>query len=174
MLLTRGALKMSHLSTPLGQLSVLSDAKQLYVVSFSGEAACLKMAARLDPKALEMLSQGETTISRQLKKELKAYFAGTLSTFTVPVSLIGTPFQQSVWRALQKIPYGETKSYAGLSRAIRKPTAFRAVANANGANPLVIVVPCHRVIYENGKLGGFSAGLDRKAWLLAHENSPFN
>lgn len=88
----------------------------------------------------------------------------------VPIDLIGTPFQQSVWQELMKIPYGETRYYAQIAEALGKPTATRAVASAIGKNPLLIVVPCHRVIGKNGKLTGFRNGLPLKAALLRHED----
>ena len=82
---------------------------------------------------------------------------------------VGTPFQQKVWASLQKIPYGKTISYAKLADNIDQPTAFRAVANANGKNPFSIIVPCHRVISSDGKLGGYTGGVDKKVYLLAIE-----
>ena len=82
---------------------------------------------------------------------------------------LGTPFQQSVWRALQQIPYGQTISYAQLAQNIGKPTAYRAVANANGKNPLSIIIPCHRVVASDGSLGGYTGGLDKKRILLSIE-----
>jgi len=88
----------------------------------------------------------------------------------VPVDLIGTPFQVSVWRQLQAIPYGEVRSYADIARAIDRPAAVRAVGAANGANPVPIVVPCHRVIGSTGALTGFGAGIEWKLRLLATEN----
>jgi methylated-DNA-[protein]-cysteine S-methyltransferase len=99
-------------------------------------------------------------------EELTAYFAGQLRAFTVPVVLAGTPFQQRVWAALQRIPYGTTTSYVALARQIGSPGAMRAVGLANGANPVAIVVPCHRVIGADGSLTGFGGGLRIKRTLL--------
>ncbi len=82
---------------------------------------------------------------------------------------MGSPFQKQVWKALQQIPHGQTCSYADLAAAIGKPTACRAVANANGANQLAIVIPCHRVINSDGKLGGYGGGVSKKQWLIDHE-----
>lgn len=98
--------------------------------------------------------------------ELSAYFAGQLTRFTVPVAPQGTPFQERVWQALLQIPYGETTSYGALARRIGADTAVRAVGAANGANPIAIVVPCHRVIGANGALTGFGGGLPVKRALL--------
>ena len=106
-----------------------------------------------------------------LAGELDAYFRGDLTAFTVPLDLAGTPFQLSVWRQLQAIPYGESRSYADVARAIDRPRAVRAVGAANGANPVPIIVPCHRVIGSSGALTGFGGGLDWKRRLLATENA---
>jgi methylated-DNA-[protein]-cysteine S-methyltransferase len=105
------------------------------------------------------------------ERELLAYFVGALTRFTVPVAPEGTAFQQRVWRALQTIRFGETRSYIELARQLDLPGGSRAVGGANGANPIPIVIPCHRVVAADGSLGGFSAGLDRKQWLLAHEGA---
>ncbi len=103
---------------------------------------------------------------------IDAYFGGALCALdTLPIDPPGTPFQRSVWKALRTIPAGKTWSYGDLARAIDHDKAFRAVARANGANPIPLVIPCHRVIAANGGLGGFSSGLDRKRYLLDHEGS---
>jgi methylated-DNA-[protein]-cysteine S-methyltransferase len=101
--------------------------------------------------------------------QLKAYFAGDLTTFTLPLRSQGTEFQESVWAALRDIPYGETASYMQIAVAVGRPKACRAVGLANGRNPIGIVVPCHRVIGASGSLTGYGGGLDRKQWLLEHE-----
>jgi len=106
---------------------------------------------------------------QQLSDELIAYFGGNLRAFTCPVDMRGTPFQREVWAALLAIPFGETRSYADIAAAIGRPKAVRAVGAANGANPVPVVVPCHRVIGANGTLTGFGGGLDLKRWLLNHE-----
>jgi len=107
-------------------------------------------------------------------KQLKAYFAGTLQDFDLPLALQGTPFQKKVWKQLEKIPYGEVKSYLDIAKAVGKPSGPRAVGAANGRNPIAIIVPCHRVIGASGKLVGFGGGLPTKKWLLLHENPDFN
>jgi O-6-methylguanine DNA methyltransferase len=104
-------------------------------------------------------------------EELDAYFRGDLTEFTVPLDLVGTAFQLDVWRQLRAIPYGDVRSYADVARAIGRPAAVRAVGAATGANPVPIVVPCHRVIGSDGALTGFGGGLDWKRRLLATENS---
>jgi len=101
--------------------------------------------------------------------QLEAYFAGTLTRFDVPLELAGTDFQRRVWSQLSAIPYGETISYGELARRVDSPGASRAVGQANGRNPVAVIVPCHRVIAADGSLGGYGGGSDRKTWLLDHE-----
>jgi methylated-DNA-[protein]-cysteine S-methyltransferase len=102
-------------------------------------------------------------------EQLDAYFAGRLTRFDLPLRLAGTAFQNKVWTALRGIPFGETISYGALASRIGKPSASRAVGGANGANPLPIVVPCHRVIGSDKSLTGFAGGVEIKRFLLAHE-----
>jgi len=106
---------------------------------------------------------------RETRAQLSAYFAGKLLTFDLPLAPRGTEFQRSVWDELTRIPYGETISYAELARRIDKPSAMRAVGAANGANPISIFIPCHRVIGADGTLTGYGGGLPAKRWLLDHE-----
>jgi methylated-DNA-[protein]-cysteine S-methyltransferase len=109
-------------------------------------------------------------VLRETARQLNAYFARELRDFDLPLVMKGTPFQIRVWRALQEIPYGETRSYAQQARLVGAPEAVRAVGAANGRNPIPIVVPCHRVIGSNGKLTGFGGGLPLKRWLLDLES----
>jgi methylated-DNA-[protein]-cysteine S-methyltransferase len=104
-------------------------------------------------------------------RQLRAWFAGELRDFDLPLAPEGTAFQKRVWRELCNIPYGETISYGELARRIGSPNASRAVGLANGANPIPVVIPCHRVIGSNGKLTGYGGGLPRKEWLLAFERT---
>lgn len=108
---------------------------------------------------------------RHALEQLTEYFAGTRRTFDFPLSPVGTTFQQAVWRALLTVPFGTTLSYLSLSRQLGDEKAIRAVAAANGRNPLWIVVPCHRIIGTNGSLTGYAGGLWRKQWLLEHEGA---
>lgn len=108
---------------------------------------------------------------REARAQLAAYFAGKLLTFDLPLAPHGTEFQQRVWDELLQIPYGDTISYIELARRLGKPSAMRAVGAANGANPLAILVPCHRVIGANGTLVGYGGGLPAKRWLLDHERA---
>ena len=102
-------------------------------------------------------------------RQLTEYFAGKRKAFDLPIRLNGTPFQQIVWKGLQQIRYGETLSYAGLARQIGREKAARAVGNANHHNPLMIIIPCHRVVASNGEISGYAGGIARKAWLLEKE-----
>lgn len=102
-------------------------------------------------------------------RQLEAYFAGELKEFDLPMGPAGTPFQQSVWERLRKIPYGETRTYGELAEELGNANASRAVGLANGRNPIGIIIPCHRVIGSTGSLVGYGGGLDRKQRLLAHE-----
>ncbi len=107
--------------------------------------------------------------TRRAAAQLREYFAGTRRAFNLPLAPEGTDFQRAVWAALTEVPWGETTSYAALARAVGRPGAARAVGGAVGANPLLILIPCHRVLRIDGALGGFSAGLDAKRILLARE-----
>ena len=107
---------------------------------------------------------------KEVLRQLDVYFAGKPVTFDVPVELEGTPFQQSVWRALQAIPRGKTMTYSQVAQCIGKPAAVRAVALANACNRISLIIPCHRVIGANGKLTGYAGGLERKRWLLEMES----
>lgn len=114
-------------------------------------------------------NNGHSPVITECTRQLNDYFSGKLSTFELPLAPAGTPFQTQVWEMLQKIPYGKTCTYKEIANAIGRPSSVRAVANAIGKNPLLIIVPCHRVIGSNGSLTGFAAGLDRKEWLLNKE-----
>ena len=120
-------------------------------------------------KAVQWVESEERTA--HVRRELEEYFAGTRKEFTFPLDLRGTEFQKRCWNALLAIPYGETRSYADQARAVGSPNGFRAVGMANGDNPIAIVVPCHRVITSDGKLGGYGGGLDLKEKLLKLEGA---
>ncbi|CUA79204.1 methylated-DNA--[protein]-cysteine S-methyltransferase [Anoxybacillus suryakundensis] len=105
----------------------------------------------------------------QSLEEIEQYFQKKRTSFSIPLKLVGTPFQMRVWEALQTIPYGQTVSYAHIAKQIGQPKAVRAVGNAVGNNPITIVIPCHRVVRTGGELGGYAWGIERKKWLLEHE-----
>jgi O-6-methylguanine DNA methyltransferase len=144
------------IDSPLGPICAEADEASITSLQFDGGAA----AASKSNAVLE-----------QLRLELNEYFAGERTDFSVATNPAGTDFQKIVWAELRRIPHGATISYDDLAQRIGKPTAHRAVAGANGANPICILVPCHRVIGKNGTLTGYSAGLDRKRFLLALESS---
>jgi methylated-DNA-[protein]-cysteine S-methyltransferase len=117
-----------------------------------------------------MIEDVDHPVLVETEKQLGAYFAGTLTAFTVPLDFTGTDFQKSVWHALLTIPFGGTRSYAEIARQIGRPSAVRAVGAANGRNPISIIAPCHRVIGSNGALTGFAGGLAAKERLLGLES----
>lgn len=162
---------LSKIETPLGSMVLLSDDQFLYFLQFQDYPTCERDIERMAKRVGKIIVSATTSVSTALEQELNAYFTGHLKTFTTPTFLSGTAFQNVAWHALSKIPCGQTRSYAQIAAAIHYPQAYRAVANANAANQIVILIPCHRVINADGKLGGYSAGIDRKKWLLEHEQS---
>jgi AraC family transcriptional regulator, regulatory protein of adaptative response / methylated-DNA-[protein]-cysteine methyltransferase len=162
-------LKASWIDTPLGPMLAVGDAEALYLLEFDGRRGLEKEIEKLRSKTQLPILSGKTKPIQQIEVELERYFSGKPTEFKTPLFLIGTAFQKRVWEELQKIPAGETRSYAEIAKAIGKPTAFRAVALANGANQLAIIIPCHRVINSNGALGGYGGGIKKKEWLLKNE-----
>lgn len=146
-----------YIPSPLGTIRITGDAVGVSAIS------CL------DGPAEEATAEGLPEPVEQAVRQLGEYFAGTRRTFDFPMTPVGTPFQQAVWRALRTVPYGTTQSYLMLTRLLGDEKAIRAVATANGRNPLAIVVPCHRIIGSDGSLTGYAGGLWRKQWLLEHE-----
>lgn len=124
---------------------------------------------RLEELGFRESSRESPRISNDVRKQLDEYFAGRRREFTIELAPKGTAFQIAVWNELLKIPYGDTISYSELAMRIGKPNAVRAVGTANGANPIPIIIPCHRVIGANGSLTGYGGGIERKQWLLALE-----
>jgi len=155
--------------TPLGPMLCASDEEGIYLLDFINPQKLACELFSLSKALKRSLVRGETTITTQVKQELEIYFKGESFLFKTPCHVRGTPFQRKVWETLQKIPVGETWSYLDLAQSIGYPTAYRAVAQANRTNPFVILVPCHRVIYTHGGIGGYGAGIERKKWLLQHE-----
>jgi AraC family transcriptional regulator of adaptative response/methylated-DNA-[protein]-cysteine methyltransferase len=148
----------------------IADDHVLYLLEFFDSRGLERKIERLQQTVKLGIIPGTTCIIDLIEKELHQYFQAKLMQFTTPLFCHGTPFQKNVWECLQKIPYGETRSYADIAQAIKKPTAIRAVANAIGANQLAIIIPCHRVINSNGELGGYAGGLTRKIGLIQHED----
>ncbi|MFC3747343.1 bifunctional transcriptional activator/DNA repair enzyme AdaA [Paenibacillus sp. GCM10012306] len=162
-------LKAAWIDTRLGPMMAIGDDEALYLLEFIDRRGLEREVERLRKRTKSAIIPGVTAPILWIERELGEYFDGERTTFDTPLALLGSPFQQSVWGELMKIPPGETRSYLDISVALGKPTAFRAVAQANGANQLAIVIPCHRVINANGELGGYGGGLTRKNWLLHHE-----
>jgi O-6-methylguanine DNA methyltransferase len=136
-----------------------SDDRSLHALAFADQTS-----------ARQMQGTFYTKLYSQLEQELEAYFKGEAIAFTIPVVLLGTPFQMRVWEQLLCIPYGQTRSYQDVARAIGQPGAVRAVGSACGANPIALLIPCHRVIKTGGIPGNYAGGADRKEHLLAHES----
>lgn len=149
--------------TPLGRLLLAGTAEHLKYTVFEQSAGAGKHDV---PKADW---EHNDTCFREHIRQLRAYFAGELKSFDLPVAGEGTDFQKKVWAALLNIPYGETATYGEIARSIGQPTASRAVGMANGRNPISIIVPCHRIIGTSGKLVGYGGGLERKQTLLSIE-----
>lgn len=166
------ALDIDRIATPIGELVIIADSKgRLRAIDWTDhEARLLQLLSRYCGKS------GFTLHPRRdpggLSTALRAYFKGDLCAIErLAVDTGGTDFQRSVWRELRRIPCGKTISYAELATRIGKPKAVRAAGLANGANPISIVLPCHRVIGSDGSLTGYGGGLHRKRWLLAHEQA---
>lgn len=164
-------LKKAIFDTPMGELVAVADDEALYMLGFAGYSGLEEDMERIERRVGVTITPGSNAPIEQIQNELKDYFKGVLHTFKTAVRFLGTPFQIRVWQELRRIPYGKTCSYADLAKAIGKPTAFRAVAGANGANLFAIIIPCHRVINADGKIGGYASGIHRKQWLLDLENS---
>lgn len=162
-------LKASWLDTCLGPIIAITDEEHLYLLEFVERRGLEREVERLRKRLHAVIVPGKTKITQQIETELHHYFDGKLTEFKTPLYLLGSPFQKHVWEELRKIPYGKTLSYAQLASLIGRPSSFRAVANANGANQIALAIPCHRVINTNGDLGGYGGGINRKKWLLAHE-----
>ena len=153
----------AQLDSPIGVLTLVASDEGLRQILWEDQAEQAEDAtpAETHPILAAALAQ------------LAEYFAGDRVEFDLPLDLIGTDFQKAAWLALADVPYGETSSYGEQAERIGRTGAFRAIGAANGKNPIPLIIPCHRVIAADGKLGGFSCGLHRKAWLLSHEGIPF-
>lgn len=168
--LTRDAmLKADWIDTPLGPMIMVADDHSLHLLEFADRKALPPELQKILKNTKGRLGIGRTAITDQTENELRAFFDGKLSRFTIPLTLHGSEFTNSVWRALQDIPAGVTCSYLDLAKSIDRPTATRAVARANGANQIALIIPCHRVIGADGSLTGYGGGLWRKQKLIALE-----
>ncbi len=150
-----------------GEILIVGDGDTIQILNFQ-DSTC--------PHPIDPAWRRDPTLLASAREELLAYFAGELQDFSFPVAPHGTEFQQQVWQALRDIPYGQVATYRDIAQRIGRPQAVRAVGAANGANPVAVVVPCHRVIGSNGTLTGYAGGLDIKEKLLRLEGylSGFN
>jgi len=165
----QGALYLHRITTPLGPMLAGATDYAVCLLEFIDRPMLPTQLKRIRDRFSETpIPQSNSVISR-LEDELNAYFAGTLRTFSVPLDMRGTDFQEQVWQELLKVGYGTTASYADLSQAIGNPGAVRAVARANGDNRMAILIPCHRIIGSDGSLTGYGGGLHRKRFLLELE-----
>jgi len=154
--------------TPLGPFSIATDASgTVYATAFGSEDA---LRDRLPP-AIATTALQTSARRTEARAQVEAYFAQKRQAFDLPLAAHGTAFQQRVWGALREIPFGETTSYGALAAQLGSSKAARAVGSANGANPVCLIVPCHRVIAASGGLGGFAFGLEIKQALLVHEQA---
>jgi methylated-DNA-[protein]-cysteine S-methyltransferase len=150
--------------TPFGDMVLAGDEEALHYLLLPGDQGDVVFRR-------EEERRGRPASVAKAEHQLKAYFSGALLHFDLPLAARGTPWQQQVWRALLDIPFGETRSYGDIARAVGRPRAARAVGRANNTNPLPVIVPCHRVVGAGGSLVGYGGGLDLKAHLLAHERA---
>lgn len=162
-------LRISELATPIGPLALAASEQGLCGVDLAGDRDLLLERMRRRFGTITAVTESDLA---GVSDRLDAYFSGELAALAkIPIDPVGTAFQRTVWAVLMEIPIGQTISYAEEARRIGRPSATRAVAMANGANPIAIVIPCHRVIAADGSLGGYGGGLHRKEWLLRHEGA---
>ena len=168
--MTEKPLLLHRFTTPLGPMFVCASERGVCLLEFVDRRMLETEFRDLQRLFNAPILAGENAHTRQAEREMGEYFAGSRFVFDVPLDTPRTAFRQAVWRILQTIPYGQTASYAEQAAKLGKPQAVRAVANANGANRVSIIIPCHRVIGKDGSLTGYAGGLARKQWLLEHEH----
>ncbi len=166
---TKNIVLISRLTTPLGPMFVCATENGVCLLEFIDRKMLETEFKELQKHLNANIIGGENKHIKQAKKEIAEYFNGTRKSFDVKLETPGTDFQNLVWDHLRKIAFGKTSTYQQQAEAINNPKAVRAVASANGFNRISIIIPCHRVIGKNGKLTGYGGGLERKKWLLEHE-----
>lgn len=166
---SEGILRATWIPTPLGDMIAISSRSHLHLLEFIDRKGLSAELKRLQAASREGIGIGPTPPSEQAAAELADYFAARSDRFHTPLALSGSPFAQEVWAALREIPAGETRSYGDIARGIGRPSATRAVARANGANQIALMIPCHRVIGADGSLTGYGGGLWRKQRLIEIE-----
>ena len=157
------------METPIGRMLAITNEQALLLCEFADRPMLPEQMNRVERLFGALPTAGTHEILTQTQRELNEYFAASRETFTIPLAIDGTPFQESVWRELLCIPFGRTTSYERIAGRVGKAGAARAVGRANGDNRIAIIVPCHRVIGANGSLTGYGGGQHRKRWLLGHE-----
>jgi AraC family transcriptional regulator of adaptative response/methylated-DNA-[protein]-cysteine methyltransferase len=162
-------LKCDWIETPIGAMLAIADANALHLLKFFDGKALPNELKRLQEKTHSSIAFGRLPPIDSIAKELRDYFAGRSAVFKTPLACHGSAFTCKVWGALKAIPPGSTRSYSEIAHGAEQPSSTRAVGRANGANQIVIVIPCHRVIGADGSLTGYGGGLWRKHWLLEHE-----
>jgi len=162
-------LTVRYIQTPIGEMFAATSEQGICVFDFRYRRMMDHIMKRVQTALGSEVQEGNHQHLQTLTTQISEYFLGTRQSFDVPLHLIGTPFQIKVWQGLREIPYAETRSYKRQSLVLGDEKAIRAVARANGENGLAIIIPCHRVIGENGSLVGYGGGLHRKQWLLEHE-----
>ena len=163
------AILTTYFKTPVGEVILGSLGEELCLCDWRYRKMREVIDRRIQKRTSAAFEPGNSAVIEETKKQLSAYFSGISKTFNLPVKFVGTEFQQRVWRALMDVPYGTTETYAGLTAKVAEKTAIRAVASANGANAISIIVPCHRIIGSKGELVGYAGGLTAKKQLLRIE-----
>ncbi len=169
----RDLLQADWIDTPIGSMLAIADDAHLHLLEFFDRKALPTELDRLRTATRSAIAFERTPVIQGIADELESYYTGRSATFQTPLALHGTPFTRKVWECLQYIPAGTVQSYRDLAQTLGQPTATRAVARANGANQLAVVIPCHRVIGHDGSLTGYGGGLWRKQWLIDHERRHF-
>lgn len=159
-----------YYKTPFGELKIASSGSSLCMCDWRYRKMREQIDQRITKKSGNEFKEGNSDVIEETKRQLQEYFARERRDFDIPLLLGGSPFQQRVWEELLKIPYGQTETYLGLSLRLGDPKAIRAVAGANGANAISIIVPCHRIVGSNGEMVGYAGGMTAKRKLLELEN----
>lgn len=148
-------MQVTHFLSPIGTIEIAAESGEITRITFLDTDSTLK---------------NSNPVLTECENQLKAYFAGELTEFNLPLNPAGTDFQKTVWRELQNIPFGTTISYMDMAKRLGDQKVIRAAGTANGKNPIAVIIPCHRVIGSDGSLTGYAGGLKRKQWLLEHES----
>jgi methylated-DNA-[protein]-cysteine S-methyltransferase len=155
---------MTLIGTPMGDLSLTTSARGIRRLEFVFDQAVHQVIAGEE-------TTDDASLAAELQEQLDAYFAGKLREFTLPLDPQGTEFQRRAWDVIANVPFGETMSYGTVAMLAGAPGASRAAGSACGHNPIVLLVPCHRIVASGGGVGGYGGGMHRKLWLLEHEGS---